>query len=244
MKKLAFLFATLVCAPIALMAAWSAAMGWPDNWHTADWASAGIAPNPASDREAIIQVYAARAGRWKGAFSVHTWIAVKPRDASAFNRYEVVGWGAPVRKNGYPVDGYWYGNPPRVIHEVRGEKAQSLIAEIEHAVASYPYRGRGTYRVWPGPNSNTFVAWIGRQVTELGLEMPAIAVGKDYLGGGLNVATTPSGTGWQISAGGFIGFAAGWREGVEFHFLGATIGFDPENLGIKLPGVGLLALVG
>ena len=219
-------------------------MGWPDNWSTADWSSARIAPDPKRDRNAIIQVYAARAGRWKGAFSVHTWIAVKPRNATTFSRYEVVGWGTPVRKNGYPVDGRWYGNPPRVIHEVRGEKAQMLIAEIESAIVSYPYQGRGTYRAWPGPNSNTFVAWIGREVPALGLEMPATAVGKDYLGGGLKVSATPSGTGWQVSAAGLIGLGAGWREGLEFHFLGATIGFDPENLGVKLPGIGLLGLAG
>ena len=85
MKKLALLLTALICAPIALTAAWSAAMGWPDSWYTADWASAGIAPNPKHDREAIIQVYSARAGRWKGAFSVHTWIAVKSGNAPAFD---------------------------------------------------------------------------------------------------------------------------------------------------------------
>ncbi|MFC1680929.1 DUF3750 domain-containing protein, partial [Pseudomonadota bacterium] len=115
MKKFIVLVVSLICAPVALMAVWSVAMGWPDNWRTADWSSARIAPDPASDREAIIQIYAARAGRWKGIFSVHTWVVIKPGNATGFTRYDVVGWGAPVRRNGYPPDGFWYGNSPEVI---------------------------------------------------------------------------------------------------------------------------------
>jgi hypothetical protein len=239
-KKTIGFVVLLLCLPIMLMAVWSVAMGWPDNWRTADWSSARIAPDPASNREAIIQVYAARAGRWKGVFSVHTWIVFKPRNATGYTRYDVVGWGTPVRKNGYPVDGFWYSNAPEVVHEIRGEAAQSLIANIEGAVGSYPFGERGFYRAWPGPNSNTFVAWIARQVPGLGLEMPANAVGKDYLGNGLNVSKTPSGTGWQVSAWGLMGVAVAWREGIEFHFLGATIGVDIDDAAIKLPGIGSL----
>jgi hypothetical protein len=48
------------------------------DWATASRQSAGIAPDPALTREAVVQVYGARAFRWRGAFAVHTWIAVKP----------------------------------------------------------------------------------------------------------------------------------------------------------------------
>ena len=73
--------------------------------------------------------------------------------------------------------------------------------------------------------------------------MPANAVGKDYLGEGLRVSRTPSGTGWQVSAWGLLGIAFAWHEGIEIHVLGATIGVDFNNLGVKLPGIGTLALV-
>lgn len=241
MKKLAVLVVSLICVPVALMAVWSVAMGWPDNWRTADWSSARIAPNPASAKEAIIQIYAARAGRWKGIFSVHTWIVIKPRNAVNFTRYDVVGWGKPVRRNNYPADGFWYGNSPEVILEIRGEEAGMRIAGVEEAIRSYPFSERGSYRAWPGPNSNTFVSWIGRQVPALGLEMPANAVGKDFLGEGIRVSRTPSGTGWQVSAWGLVGVAVAWHEGIEIHLLGATIGLDFNNLGVKLPGLGTLA---
>ena len=53
----------------------------------------GLAPDPATTPEAVIQVYAARAVSWRGVFSVHTWIAVKPTAAERYTRYEVLGFG-------------------------------------------------------------------------------------------------------------------------------------------------------
>lgn len=231
-----------VLLPTAAAAAYFYAQGWPRSWSSANWSSTNTAPDPRRTREAIVQVYAARAGRWKGVFSVHSWIAVKPEGAAEFTRFDVVGWGRPVHRNDWPVDGRWYSNTPDVILDIRGARAERLIPVIEAAVARYPYGERGDYTVWPGPNSNTFIAWIGRQVPELGLEMPAVAIGKDYLGAGPVWGPTPSGTGWQVSWGGFAGAAIALKEGFEVHLLGATIGVDPESLGIKLPGFGLLSL--
>lgn len=242
MKILWTLSLCLIVAPVLTGAFWSYAQGWPASWHTADWSTSGIAPRPADTPEAVVQVYAARAGRWKGIFAVHTWIAVKRARAPRFDRYDVVGWGRPVRRNAYPIDGYWYGNQPKVILEIRGVRAARLIPRIEAAISRYPNRRNGTYSVWPGPNSNTFLAWIGRQVPELGLELPPTAVGKDYLGEGWKTAPTPSGSGRQVSWGGMVGAAIATREGLELHVLGATIGFDPQDFAIKLPAIGSFGL--
>lgn len=234
----AFLLLTIV-VPTAAAAAYFYAQGWPAGWNSANWSSTNTAPDPKSNPEAIIQVYAARTGRWKGILAVHSWIAVKPKGAVRFKRFDVVGWRRTVVRNAFPVDGLWYSNDPRVILEIRGPRAEDLIPQIEAAVSRYPYGV--DYTVWPGPNSNTFVAWIGREIPELGLEMPATAVGKDYVGNGLVWAPTPSGTGWQISWSGFAGLAIGLKEGLELHILGTTIGIDPESLGIKVPGFGLIS---
>jgi hypothetical protein len=59
---------------------------------------------------------------------------------------------------------------------------------------------------------------------------------------GLRFGPTPSGTGWQVSAWGVLGAALARAEGLELHFLGATIGIDPQDLAIKLPGLGVLGL--
>lgn len=234
----------LVIAPLL----WTAGMvhgGAVTHWSQARWDSAGLAPDPATTPEAVVQVYAARAWGWKGILAVHSWIVMKRTGAAAFERYEVVGWGvrrgAPaVRKDMRAIDGYWAGNPPRVLVEHRGPAAEGLIERIEAAIASYPYPDQ--YRTWPGPNSNTFIAHIGREVPELGLDMPPIAVGKDYLTNGGLFARTPSGSGVQLSLLGILGLSVGRTEGLEINLLGLIIGIDPLGLALKLPGIGRIGL--
>lgn len=242
MKTLIIIFLSLLVLPLGAGTLWSYTQGWPQSWNTADWSATGIAPHPAKNREAIIQVYAARAGRWKGILAVHTWILIKEKNARSFERYDVVGWGRPVRRNAFPADGYWYSNAPEIILEIRGPKARKLIPQIQEAIRRYPNSNRGDYRVWPGPNSNTFVAWIARNVPELGLELPPTAVGKDFLGSGINWHTPPSGSGWQVSWNGIIGAALAPKEGLELHILGVTWGIDLQDFGIKIPALGLLSL--
>ena len=200
----------------------------------------GQAPDPAVMREPVIQVYAARTVGWRGLFAVHTWISVKPRDAEAYTRYEVIGWGvengAPaIRINRTGPDNYWFGDRPDLLADVRGEAADPLIARVEAAVASYPYPM--SYRTWPGPNSNTFIAWIGRAVPELRLKLPPTAIGKDFLPGSV-ADTTPSGTGVQVSLFGLTGLAVGWDEGVEINLLTLNFGLEITPPALKLPLVG------
>jgi hypothetical protein len=211
------------------------------DWRTADRSSAGIAPDPATTAEPIIQAYGARAFRWRGAFAVHTWIAVKRQGADQFTTYQVVGWrhwrGLPaLAQSDGPPDRHWFGNRPKVYLDLRGEGVEALIDKVEAAGESYPYKT--SYRTWPGPNSNTFTAYVARAVPELGLELPPHAVGKDYLGATDFVASAPSGTGYQVSLFGLFGLLAARAEGLEVTILGLTFGIDPLDLAIKLPGVG------
>ena len=99
----------------------------------------------------------------------------------------------------------------------------------------YPFAGQ--YRLWPGPNSNTFTAYVLRQAPELRVDLPPTAIGKDYLGGRL-VAAAPSGTGVQFSLGGLAGILVAIEEGLEINLLGATFGIDPLDLSLKAPFVG------
>ena len=215
-----------------------------EHWSRARWDATGMAPAPEEHPEAVVQVYAARTWGWKGAFAVHSWIVFKRDGASAYERYEVVGWGvgqgAPsVRRNLRPPDGRWAGNDPELLVDRRGPEAAALIPQIEDAIARYPYAR--AYVTWPGPNSNTFIAWIGREVPDLRLALPSTAIGKDFLGGQL-AARTPSGTGLQISLGGLLGVSVGVEEGLEINVLGLVLGIDPKRLAIKLPGLGQLGM--
>lgn len=163
----------------ALLSACSAS-----NWRTASRESAGLAVDPAAHEDAVIEFYAADAFSWRGWFAVHTWIALKEKGASEFTVYEVVGWrvnrGLPALRQ-YTTktpDRFWYGAEPDKFHSLSGKQAETLIPKIEQAVANYPWADE--YTVFPGPNSNTFPAWIGLQIPQLKLEMPLRAIGSGY----------------------------------------------------------------
>ena len=231
-----------VIIPVLLGAAISYARGWPESWRNARWESSGLLPQASEVPEARVMVIAARTGRWKSIFAEHTSIVLKPEGASDWTRYDVVGWGNPVRRNAYAADAHWYGNRPYVVGEVRGTKASELIPRIEAAIAAYPHQRRGSYMAWPGPNSNTFVAWVVRHTDGFGVEMPPAAIGKDYLGMGLRAAPAASGTGIVVSIAGVLGLTLALEEGMELNLLGSSIGIDPDDLAIKLPALGKLSL--
>ena len=221
----------------------SGAVSLDGDWRTASRESAGIAPDPAAVREPLVQVYAARAWSWRGLFAVHTWIATKRRDAARWTVHEVLGWRA---RQGLPVvvsradlpDRRWYDAPPELVAERRGDGVEALIDTIEAAVARYPHAAR--YGLWPGPNSNTFVAWVTRAVPGLAVDLPATAIGKDYFAGGGVLGAAPSGSGVQLSLGGLFGLLASPVEGFEINVLGLVFGLDLSPPALKLPGLGRL----
>jgi hypothetical protein len=212
------------------------------DWRTASRAPVGLAPQPAAHPDAVVQVYAARTVGWRGAFGVHTWVAVKPANARAYTVYEVIGWklrwdDSAVSIRSRDPDGRWFGNEPELLAEKRGAQAEALIPKIEAAAKTYPYAGE--YSVWPGPNSNTFTAWITREVPELRVDLPPTAIGKDYLGSSV-FSSAPSGSGVQLSVAGVLGVTASRVEGLELNILGLTFGLDPWPPAIKLPLLGRL----
>jgi uncharacterized protein DUF3750 len=210
-------------------------------WRQARRDPTGLAPNPATTPEAVIQVYAAPAVSWRGRLAVHTWIVVKPAGAPRYSRYEVVGFGvangAPaVRVDRMGPDNYWFGARPQIVLDQRGDGVDALIEKVRGAIDNYPYPHE--YRAWPGPNSNTFTAYIGRQVPELGLDLPSNAVGKDFLPRGALFAAAPSGTGFQVSLFGLAGVLVAVDEGIEVNLLGLNVGVDVAAPAVKLPAIG------
>ena len=237
MKRTRILISLLLAVSVVAMTGGRAVSG---DWRTASRESTGLAPDPVTTIEPVVQVYAARTYGWRGAFCVHTWIAVKPANASSYTLYQVIGWRARYGGSALAIgtdipDRRWFGNKPEVIADLRGDGVDDFIKRIENAVDRYPYAD--TYRMYPGPNSNTFTAWVGRHVPELKLDLPPTAIGKDYLGASL-IAAAPSGTGFQVSVFGLFGFLAGVEEGFEINIAGLTFGVDPLGLALKLPGFG------
>ena len=230
----------LLAGPLLTLALGKASM--QADWRTATHRTTGLAPDPATHREAVVQVYASRAFGWRGAFADHTWLAAKPAGADRYTRYEVIGWYGGGGRSVVSVssqrapDAEWYGAPPRLLRDLRGEQAEAVLARLDKAVADYPYPT--TYRVWPGPNSNTFVAHLGREIAGLRLAMPSTAIGKDYVPLTEIVGPSPSHTGIAVSLYGLVGVMAGWDEGIELNVLGLVTGVDLKRPALKLPGIG------
>ncbi len=244
-RRIALALAVAALAP--LLGGIAGVLGQNYDWRTAPRHSIGIAPDPATTPEAIVQVYVARAFGWRSAFGVHSWIAVKPSGAPRFTVYEVIGWhvlrgGSALSRSHRPPDGLWYGNPPEIIAEARGDGVDALIARIEAGARAYPYADE--YAIWPGPNSNTFTAYIARLAPELRVDLPPTAIGKDYLPNGGVIARAPSGTGWEVSLFGVAGVLLAADEGLEINLLGLTFGIDIAEPALKLPLVGRIDLFG
>jgi hypothetical protein len=237
-RKVIVAFLALFLFPLAVHAALYAGKDRPASFRDANWSSVGMLPPPEAEREARLLVFTGRTGRWKGIFAVHSWVVFKPENATSWSRYDVLGWGErPVRSNGWAPDARWFGDTPSVVVDVRGTEAAALIPKVETAIAAYNYNNSGDYRIWPGPNSNTFVATILRAVPELAATLPPNAVGKDFRALPY-VGPTDSRTGVEASLWGLLGVKLGWIEGVELNFLGLVAGLDLRHPAVKLPGFG------
>jgi len=238
-SRLARFGASLLATTLTL-AAIAAGGARAADWRSASREPVGLAPDPATTPEAVIQVYAARTWGWRGTFGVHTWIATKAAGAPTFTVYEVVGWrlrwsDSAVSVSARAPDARWYGSTPELLADKRGDGVEALVERVAAAVEAYPYASE--YAVWPGPNSNTFTAWILRQLPELKADLPPTAIGKDYLGDRI-VASAPSGSGVQFSLAGLLGILVSGVEGLEVNVLGLSFGVNPFDPSIKLPLVG------
>lgn len=241
-RRLLLVFALVFLLPVIASTAMWAVADRPDSWHSANWDTAGLLPSPDEEMEAVIHIMAARTGGLKGAVSVHSWIVLKNADERGYRRYDKVGWGMPVRLNNWPPDARWYSNAPFFVRSIRGEEAAELIPGVETAIESYPHNARGGYRIWPGPNSNSFVAHVLREVPELGVSLPPTAIGRDYLTSGEFFHVDEDWLDFHATLFGLAGIALGVRSGVEIHLFGLVAGLDLARPGVKIPAFGRIGL--
>jgi hypothetical protein len=212
-----------------------------NGWWNADNSSVHIAPLPKDEPRAVVEIYAARAYNWRGWFAVHPWIAIKEKNAKSYTVYMVMGWRGNVvsAEQGIP-DRKWYGSVPEMLYELRGPEAEKMIPQIKQAAKNYPYQN--FYRLYPGPNSNTFIAYVIRHTPGITVELPPHAIGKDWIDDGKFFGPSETGTGYQISIYGLLGITIGKAEGLEINILGLTFGFDVMRPALKLPFIGRVGL--
>lgn len=199
----------------------------------ATFAAACSAPRPTGlprDDEWLVAVKSARLPAWWPwyvRFADHTWIDVKCGSEDSWRRCEVLGesFGAvckPIAAREARRDRRWDGQPVRVQHVVRGDTARAIAADLERAVAAVAGRyADDCYTAWPGPNSNTFVRDLARELPELAVAFDHNAVGKDFAW--FDAGLAPSRTGASLDTWP-LGATVALVEGVELHVLQATFG--------------------
>jgi hypothetical protein len=214
-------------------------------WHQLPRNATHTVPNPVTYRDtAIVQVLSAPTFGWRGYVAIHPWLIYKRAGQTDYTRFEVIGWGRThvVRRNHAGADSLWYGATPEVLVAHQGPEAQVMIDDIERAIANYPYAQ--SYKSYPGPNSNTFMAHIGREVPELNLDLPPTAIGKDYQPWQHPITSPPSGRGIQLSLGGFFGLILSTQEGLELNLFGVAMGLDLNCPALRLPFIGRVGING
>jgi hypothetical protein len=157
----------------------------------------------------------------------HGWIVVRPA-SGRLHRFEYGG-----RSNeSDPFSDFAAGDV--MVHGVFEGSAEEIAAKdacLATADRDY-YREYPGYFPIPGPNSNTFVAFLIRRC-RLGIELPATAIGRDYVGL-IGADLTEARTGIQLGTFPF-GLRLGLREGVEVHFFGLPLGVHFWPPGINVP---------
>ena len=239
--KYIFLFVLFATLPLLI----SLLQGNTRNWSQASRDSVGIALKPDVEKRAIVQIYAARAYGWRGNYAVHTWVATKEKNAASYTVYQVLGWRGYRGQSVVSItqdapDRKWFDHAPELLFELKGDAAAAMIPQLAKAATDYPYPD--FYRIWPGPNSNSFVAYLIRHTPGIFLELPPHAIGKDWIDDGKFFARSESGTGYQFSVYGLLGVTVGLAEGFEVDILGLTFGIDIARPALKLPFIGRVGL--
>lgn len=173
------------------------------------------------------------------AVAVHYWFAVYDPRGARWHRWEV--WQDPDLRD---AAGHWghvhldlggvnrgVGGGDFVIErEWQGTEAERIADALASTPTVYPYRA--SYWPWPGPNSNTFAAWVLHEA-KVAADLHPKAIGKDYLGvGGASVTTTRSGLQLETP---LVGLKVGARDGVELHVICLTLGLDVWPPAFKTP---------
>ena len=241
--RLMFLvFSSLYLLPLLVSAGIYYFTGRNVNWRSADRSSAQLLLPAERMPSAVVRVFSARTVSWRGIVATHSWIVIKDQGAPRYERFDYTAWGLPIWKDRFVPDGRWFGSIPEVIFAADGPAAARMIPTIRAVIRTYRYARPGDYRLWPGPNSNTFVAAIMQAVPDMRACLPPTAIGKDFPYDGRWFGPTSSKTGLRINLGGYAGITVGWYEGVEVNLLGLVVGLDIRRPALKLSGLGRIGI--
>lgn len=193
-----------------------------------------------NDQEWIVAVKSCRlngGSAWYKSLAHHAWIDLK-RGPAGWLRIECGGRLLGVMTNELDdtearLDRRFGGHDVRLLGWLQGDAAQRAAAAIEARAKELDTVYSDGYRIWPGPNSNTFVYELAAAAPDLGFVFDPNCIGKDW-SGWVDAGLVASKTGVRLDTVP-IGAAIGLREGVELHLFGTTLGVSLDPPGLSLP---------
>ena len=195
---------------------------------------------PADAPLALVYVYAARTGRWRGIFAHHSWIVVKEQGRRPLHPLRQGRLGLAGAHRRLAAGRALVRERPSSSSR-RGRGGASASPRMRAAVAELPLRRVGRLPRLAGAELEHVRRPRMRDVPELSRaaadrDRQGLAPDRRLLG------LTPSRTGIQLSLGGSLGVAVGWVEGIELNFLGLVAGLDLRRPALKLPGWGRIGV--
>ncbi|MGJ8658009.1 MAG: DUF3750 domain-containing protein [Akkermansiaceae bacterium] len=116
----------------------------------------------------------------------------------------------------------------RILSQSDGKSNPHFARDIRAFAASYD---DSVYRSYPGPNSNTFMEKMIREVDGVSAILDHNAIGKEL---GFYAGKTAGGTGVKLQTS-VLGIALGLKEGVEVSALGLSAGVSVYPLSVRIP---------
>lgn len=123
---------------------------------------------PNTEATCEVRLYSATIPGIIGLIAAHYWFVTD--DKSGFHRFEV--WQTPVERNWPMCRGHVQrdlmlpmtnvgGGKTKLVTTWKSNEALRIQTALHNATSTYPYYHK--YSPWPGPNSNTYIAWILKQ---------------------------------------------------------------------------------
>ena len=244
LKRCLLVLGALLAGPILAVSCGNVNIG--QDWRTADRSSAGMAPDPRSERQAVVQVYAARAFNWRGALGVHTWIAAKPRDGDYYTVHQVMGWRAlPEPAGGYFDTGHSRSavvrSPSRAARGFARQAGGGSNSAYRSGRGELPFRPRIQFMAGPqqqylyrpcGPRGALSSAWI----------CPTPPSARTFSPTEASWRARPAAPADNSPSTVCFGVTVAREEGLELNILALNFGIDLLRPAVKLPGIGRIGM--
>jgi len=136
LRIMLLLFALFYILPVLASATIYFVRGRHLDWRSADRSSMHLLPPASRMPAAVVRILSARTVSWRGVSATHSWVVLKERNASSYERFDYVAWGGPIWKDRFAADAKWFGSDPEVTFAADGDEAARMLPAIRSTAST------------------------------------------------------------------------------------------------------------